>query len=313
MKLIWFIFAINLYGCLSILNAENIIESAQDSTASDLIFPMKQTSFADSVILYDAGAMGENTGGEPDTSRQHFKHVLGSPDDQSVCLGSGGTLVIQFIDNILIDGPGPDLCIFQTDTLHEELQVWISNDGLVYYPAGKTFSAISYLDIHNVAAPHKIYNYVKIRDNADQGVNSGFCLGGDIDAVGAIHTAKKIEISLNLVFTGLNTTWTQDAFHVLDGHVTEFKEFENTNLMIFTHTETNGTHDFNRIISQQRAGAIRNYLIDIHNFNENQIKAVGLGNKYPVTTQTDSLSQLINKRIEFYIYPDHLYFPILRP
>ena len=78
--------------------------SIEDPVKSDkeIIFSMGDISFADSVVLYDPGAYGENTGDEPELRFRNASTALGPPDfipDENtgfVSLGKGGFLILKF-------------------------------------------------------------------------------------------------------------------------------------------------------------------------------------------------------------------------
>ncbi len=283
-----------------------------DSLNMKTVFHLESVSYADSVGFYDPGAMGENTGGEPDTAFQKPAAAIGSPDFKCVCLGSGGNLVLHFKDNVLINGPGPDLYIYQTDTLEEEILVWISSDGKVFKFAGRTSNKRPYVDIQQAAEPGEFYTYVKLRDDANQGEQSGACLGANIDAVSAIHTARKIVLPSDSLFQGTNIIWKERADQIISELGRTIGQYDNIRIKIFVHTHQTGTHYFNQIISQQRAGTIKNFLVDVLHFDENIIQALGMGNQYPLVEEISGTPESKNRRVEIFIHPDYLIFPIKR-
>jgi hypothetical protein len=135
---------------------------------------MGEVCFADSVIHYDPGAPGADTGDEPDPLFKNASLCLGPPDQldntlASVSLGSGGTLILEFTDNVFFDQPGPDLYFWMPDHQPEEAQVWISRDGAVFQNVGTVSSESPFLDISGAAKPGDFYTVLKIRDNPFQG------------------------------------------------------------------------------------------------------------------------------------------------
>src|ERR1044071_10359411 len=77
-------------------------------------FPLGDRSFADEVVSYTMG----NPGPKPENARDP-QAALGPPDyvdktkSGEVTLGCGGSLVVRFTDNPLIDVAGPDLWGFE--------------------------------------------------------------------------------------------------------------------------------------------------------------------------------------------------------
>src|SRR4030042_880253 len=99
-----------------------------------------------------------------------------------VSLGNDGSLVLEFRDNVLLDGPGPDLIIFEINSQAEDVYVWISEDGIYYIPVGKTNRQKPSIDIGPYCRPGALYRYVKLRDDPSQGEKEGTAVGADIDA-----------------------------------------------------------------------------------------------------------------------------------
>ncbi len=101
-------------------------------------FPLGDRSFADEVVSY---AMG-HPDPKPESSRDP-RAALGVPDyvDKThsgfVSLGCGGTLVVRFTDNALVDVDGPDLWVFEVGPAVEPTDVAISRDGKEWIDVGK--------------------------------------------------------------------------------------------------------------------------------------------------------------------------------
>ena len=54
--------------------------------------------------------------------------AIGKPDSKAVPIGPGGEIVLEFQDNLLFDGPGPDLAVFQSGDAVKTLEVSVSTD-----------------------------------------------------------------------------------------------------------------------------------------------------------------------------------------
>lgn len=75
--------------------------------------------WADAVVSFNRGKPAPKKNENP-------WNAIGKPKGHSVALGHGGTLVVKFIDNVLIDGPGDDLVIFEAGKAIEPTGVAIS-------------------------------------------------------------------------------------------------------------------------------------------------------------------------------------------
>ena len=274
-------------------------------SASEITFLMGDISFADTVVLYDPGASGEGTGDEPEARFQNSESALGSSnydadkDTGYVSLGKGGTLVLRFIDNVLIDGPGPDLHIFETSD--DDVFVWISEDGIVFTPVGKTTKTHGSLDIWPYVRTGAVYPFVKLRDDPYQGEQEGPSLGADIDAVGAINTAIRITMEADQLFPIKKSQFTERASEWLSQIADTIRRVPKPHIDIEVYTDSWGTEDFNLIVTQSQAAMIRNYLLDVEQLTEMTSSVLGLGEAKPRTTNDTEEGRQRNRRVEILI------------
>ncbi len=154
-------------------------------------------SFADQVKSYSPGAGG---GPVPVAGLQVASNALGAPNYTGigepkpgqgvVSLGRGGTLVVQFTNNILTgsNDPRPDLAIYEVGT-PELVRVEVSSDGINYTSVGSVSFANRFVDLDAFGfnSLSQLY-FVRLTDEPGEGAQSGESVGGDIDAVGAISS-----------------------------------------------------------------------------------------------------------------------------
>jgi len=155
-------------------------------------FPLGAASFADRVVSWNPG----NPAPDPDTTVAD--RALGAPDYNTdrkasyLSLGQGGSLIVEFTDNVLIDVPGPDLLIFEVGE-PERSTVAISEDGENWVEVGEADS-LEALDIAPVATPGARYRYVRLTEIHEREPSSPARIaanaGPDIDAIGAIGAER---------------------------------------------------------------------------------------------------------------------------
>ena len=163
-----------------------------------ILFPSGVVSFADSVVDYDPNAGGV----PPITIHQDPSNALGVPDapgigaepdvgDTTVSLGFGGTLTLQFVDNLLA-GSGnsqPDLVVFESGEI-ESVRVEISRDGSTFFDVGVVGGLANSLDIDAYGfGVQDRFAFVRVTD-LRQGDPNSTSAGADIDAIGAISSAS---------------------------------------------------------------------------------------------------------------------------
>lgn len=189
-------------------------------------FPGGAISFADAVVSYDpafgGGAVPTHPNFlDPDEALGPPDYTGGSTGTGSVSLGSGGRLILQFVDNVLTgsDNADFDLHIFEVGPDVEDTFVDISSDGVTWFSVGKVFGSTSSIDLDafGFGSLHT-FSYVRLTDDPNEGGTGGATVGADIDAVGAISTRRSTDVpdaaspvllvgvSL-LVFAGLRRKW----------------------------------------------------------------------------------------------------------
>jgi hypothetical protein len=189
--------------------------------------------FADDIHSYTLGTDGgwgeaylpSCISGPPDYNFEEFdKEVLKS---QIFSLGIGGTAVVEFTDNFIVDGPGVDFTIFENglidwrngEEFYEGAQVFVSADGVEFLDLGYapgTMTGQMYNAIYNDPTFDPLdpsvsggdsfdiafdkdglptgltrVSYVMLVDDGD-GVSEGHGNSGfDLDAIAAVHSAPE--------------------------------------------------------------------------------------------------------------------------
>ena len=167
-------------------------------------FPQGDISFADSVHSFTPNIES----GQPTDPFLGADNALGAPDfsntncvSQIACefvsLGDGGSIVLQFLDNLLTgsDNDDLDLWIFEIGPDVEDTFVEISVDGVNWLSVGAVGGATSGIDIDAFGFDSSfVFSYVKLIDDTDLGGQTGTTVGADIDAVGAISTVRATQV-----------------------------------------------------------------------------------------------------------------------
>lgn len=94
-----------------------------------------------------------------------------------------------------------------------------------------------------------------------------------------------------------------DMYADLDKVVDFLLDYPEFKLRISGHTDSSGDEVRNKSLSQERADAIRDYIIMLHPVQEDRVVAEGFGNSKPVVKEekTDN-DRRLNRRVEFEIY-----------
>ncbi|MBN2443074.1 MAG: OmpA family protein [Spirochaetales bacterium] len=90
----------------------------------------------------------------------------------------------------------------------------------------------------------------------------------------------------------------------LDVIVENIKHYPNFRIVVKGHSGTRGDDQANLRLSQERADAVKAYMIRYYNISENRIRAIGRGNTEPLARQPDESSRSYEdrlKRVEIYL------------
>jgi len=130
-----------------------------------------------------------------------------------------------------------------------------------------------------------------------------FFLSGDtvmnrnIDPLSSKIRFKSIEFEEN------SAKLRPDMYSDLDKTVDFLLDYPEFKLRISGHTDSSGDEIRNKSLSQERADAIRDYIVLLHPIEADRVVAEGFGNSRPVVKneQTDD-DRRLNRRVEFEIY-----------
>jgi outer membrane protein OmpA-like peptidoglycan-associated protein len=84
------------------------------------------------------------------------------------------------------------------------------------------------------------------------------------------------------------------------------RAFGEPEIVIEGHTDSTGSDEVNKRLSQERASAVREYFIANGSFSSEQIYAVGYGSSRPLASNATAEGRAINRRIDVMITPDSL-------
>ncbi|MBN2343177.1 MAG: OmpA family protein [Deltaproteobacteria bacterium] len=117
---------------------------------------------------------------------------------------------------------------------------------------------------------------------------------------------KKIEITEKVMFE-VNKADIQEVSHELLNDVAAVLE-QNPGIKkirIEGHTDSDGSDDYNKTLSQDRADSVMQFLVDA-GVDEGRMEAVGYGEEKPIDTNDTAAGKEKNRRVEFNILEQDL-------
>jgi len=105
-----------------------------------------------------------------------------------------------------------------------------------------------------------------------------------------------------LVLEGVNfdfdkATLRQEDIAIIDRDITSLDEWGNVNIEVAGHTDSRGSDAYNMKLSQQRAEAVRNYLVS-KGIAADRLSAKGYGESQPVADNATDEGRFKNRRVE---------------
>lgn len=122
--------------------------------------------------------------------------------------------------------------------------------------------------------------------------------GAKVERVGE---GIKLTLGENSVrFDTSKSTLTPTAKANLDRLVPVFKEYADTDIVIYGYTDSSGNIDSNQTLSEQRAASVKNYL-GTKGLSTARFTTTGLGIADPIASNDTSEGKSLNRRVEFAI------------
>ena len=100
-----------------------------------------------------------------------------------------------------------------------------------------------------------------------------------------------------ILFDSGKSSFKSQSFPVLQSIADILREYPNSNFMIEGHTDSDGTNLLNQTLSENRAAAVKNYLIEKGIATE-RLKSTGFGETKPLDTNKTVKGKANNRRVE---------------
>ncbi len=108
---------------------------------------------------------------------------------------------------------------------------------------------------------------------------------------------KLNEYAKTILFNTGKASFKKEAVVVLQSITGILKEYPSSKFIIEGHTDNVGTSKFNQSLSESRAGAVKNYLVD-NGIAADRLKSVGFGETKPNGSNKTAAGKTNNRRVE---------------
>ena len=264
-------------------------KSYQDGHNGRTYFPLGDISFADEVVSFDMKEPRNKNNSNP-------LEALSTPNTKTLSLSCGGTVVLAFTNNSLVDIAGPDLYIFEVGPDVEPTSLSISKDGVEWIEIGKVAGGKAEVDIAPYVKENDVFRFVRLTD-LKSGCKSGYP-GADIDAVGAIGSAIKLSLTSAVLFDSGKSQLKESAGIEISKQIHIIASFDSMKVIVEGHTDNIGTVESNIELSKKRALAIKEYLVAKKQVNKDLVEIKGYGESQPVASNDSEEGRGKNRRVE---------------
>jgi outer membrane protein OmpA-like peptidoglycan-associated protein len=100
-----------------------------------------------------------------------------------------------------------------------------------------------------------------------------------------------------ILFNSGKATFKKETFPVLQAITAILKEFPNSRFMIEGHTDSDGKEAMNQTLSENRAGAVKGYLVE-NGIDASRLESAGYGESRPIDTNKTTKGKANNRRVE---------------
>jgi len=100
-----------------------------------------------------------------------------------------------------------------------------------------------------------------------------------------------------ILFDTAKSTFQQQTYPVLEAMTAILKEYPSSNFSIEGHTDSDGKDAANQTLSENRAAAVKNYLVE-HGISASRLSSVGFGESKPIATNKTKAGKAQNRRVE---------------
>lgn len=171
----------------------------------------------------------------------------------------------------------------------EEYQDWLSNQSSYYFGSIRGTDDDPYIDIlldQEISARRTEFNTL-----LESALNS--------TAVDAEAMGKTLKLT-NVQFETGSASLTKLSTYELENLSAAMQKYPNLVIQVAGHTDNTGDADANVLLSQQRADAVKDYVMN-KGISESRIQAVGYGQTKPIEDNETDAGRKANRRTEFTI------------
>lgn len=119
-----------------------------------------------------------------------------------------------------------------------------------------------------------------------------------VDADGCPAVAEVVRVELDVKFDFDKSKVKEESYSDIQNLADFMNQYPQTTTTVEGHTDSVGTDAYNQNLSERRANAVRDVLVDQYGVGGERVDAVGYGESQPVADNATAEGRAINRRVE---------------
>ncbi|MDF3845074.1 OmpA family protein, partial [Pseudomonas citronellolis] len=119
-----------------------------------------------------------------------------------------------------------------------------------------------------------------------------------VDASGCPVVAEAVRVQLDVKFDFDKSRVKQNSYVDIKNLADFMKQYPSTSTTVEGHTDSVGTDAYNQRLSERRANAVRDVLVNEYGVEGGRVSAVGYGESRPVADNGTAEGRAVNRRVE---------------
>ena len=125
---------------------------------------------------------------------------------------------------------------------------------------------------------------------------------GTVANQGCPEVSEEVIKTLNnygkvILFNSGKSTFQKGTYTVLQSITSILKEYPYSKFMIEGHCDSDGSNEMNQTLSENRAAAVKNYLVE-NGIAADRLRSTGFGETKPIATNKTAKGKALNRRVE---------------
>lgn len=119
-----------------------------------------------------------------------------------------------------------------------------------------------------------------------------------VEEVVVAEPAEAVRVELDVKFDFDKAVVKPESYEDIQALADFMKQYPQTSTVVEGHTDSVGTDAYNQGLSERRAGAVRDVLVNQYGVESGRVQAVGYGESRPVADNASTDGRAINRRVE---------------